>query len=150
MADDGEAQLRAYAEELAAGITAAVPGWVVRSVEDRCEGAPPPPVREAARKAGADAAADIGARVTTLLARDIDDQPTTPLAVLREGTRYATQVLHDAGVPPAARDAMDQVMFPDDVYGLTPASFADVDPALAEPGMRWGAAKAWVHRRRHG
>jgi hypothetical protein len=40
-------------------------------------------------------------------------------------------------------------MFPDDDYGLTPASFADIDPALAEPGLAWGAAKAWVHRRRH-
>jgi hypothetical protein len=43
--------------------------------------------------------------------------------------------------------------FPDDVYDLTPASFADVDPALHEPGLVWGAAKAHVHlarRRRQG
>jgi hypothetical protein len=39
------------------------------------------------------------------------------------------------------------------VYDLTPASFADVDPALHEPGLVWGAAKAHVHlarRRREG
>ena len=43
--------------------------------------------------------------------------------------------------------------FPDDVYDLAPASFADVDPALHEPGLVWGAAKAHVHlarRRRDG
>ena len=35
--------------------------------------------------------------------------------------------------------------FPDDVYDLSPATFADVDPALHEPGLVWGAAKAHVH-----
>ncbi len=35
-------------------------------------------------------------------------------------------------------------MFPDDDYDLTPASFGDLDPALHEPGLVWGAAKAHV------
>ena len=35
------------------------------------------------------------------------------------------------------------------VYDLAPANFADVDPALAEPGLLWGAAKAHVHLARH-
>jgi hypothetical protein len=52
-----------------------------------------------------------------------------------------------------ARDEFSLRNFPDDVYDLTPASFADVDPELHEPGLLWGAAKAHVHlarRRREG
>ncbi len=46
---------------------------------------------------------------------------------------------------PLARDAFARRQDPDDVYDLMPASFADIDPALAEPGLVWGAAKAHVH-----
>ena len=31
------------------------------------------------------------------------------------------------------------------LYDLSPASFADLAPALKEPGLVWGAAKAHVH-----
>jgi hypothetical protein len=31
----------------------------------------------------------------------------------------------------------------------TSTTFADLDPDLAEPGLAWGAAKAFVHKRRH-
>jgi hypothetical protein len=57
-------------------------------------------------------------------------------------------VLREAGARPVARDAQAQRHFPDDLYDLTPASFADIDPALHEPGLVWGAAKAHVHLRR--
>ena len=40
------------------------------------------------------------------------------------------------------RDRFAEQTFPDDVYDLVPASFADVDPSLHEPGLLWGAAKA--------
>ena len=62
-------------------------------------------------------------------------------------------VLRAAGASPVPRDDFDVRNFPDDVYGLSPATFADVDPALHEPGLVWGAAKAHVHlarRRREG
>jgi hypothetical protein len=48
------------------------------------------------------------------------------------------------------REAFAEASFPDDTYDLTPATFADVDPALVEPAIQWGAAKAFVHKRRHG
>ncbi|MEO7555966.1 MAG: hypothetical protein ABIV94_05100, partial [Acidimicrobiales bacterium] len=65
--------------------------------------------------------------------------------LLRRAVRYPTAVLAAAGVPPVVRDAFAERAFPDDDYGLTPATFADVDPALHEPGLAWGAAKAHVH-----
>jgi hypothetical protein len=91
----------------------------------------------------------VGPMLRALLATDIDEQATTPLSLLRGAVRYPTAVLRDAGVPPARRDEQQERLFPDDVYDLAPATFADVDPALAEVGMAWGAAKAFEHLQRH-
>jgi hypothetical protein len=85
-----------------------------------------------------------------LLALDVDEQRVNPLALVRRAVSYPTAVLRDAGVPPVVRDEFDERAFPDDVYGLAPAAFADIDPALHEPGLLWGAAKAHAHlARRH-
>jgi hypothetical protein len=105
-------------------------------------------VTDAARAAGVAATDDLGPRIRVLLATDVDDQRGNPLQVARELTRYATGVLRDAGVPPVVRDTEAERQFPDDDYDLTPASFADLDPRLAEIGIAWGAAKAHVVLRR--
>jgi hypothetical protein len=104
----------------------------------------------AAEEAGQRARVEVGAAVRALLEADIDAQATTPLALLRAAVRYPTAVLVAAGVPEVQRDAFAEAAFPADVYDLTPATFADIDPALAEAGLAWGAAKAWTHKRRHG
>jgi len=108
-----------------------------------------PELAEAARAAGRRAAEEVGAQMRALVEADIDEQRTTPLSLLRAAVRYPTEVLRAAGVPPVDRDPIQARLLPDDVYDLSPATFADVDPALAEPGMIWGAAKALEHRRRH-
>ena len=146
---DAEAQLQVYAETLAAVVERALPAWVVRSVE-RVIGTVHTEVAEAARQAGDRAGEEIGGEVRRLLEADIDEQNTTPLALLRRAVRYPTAVLRQAGAPEAERDRFAIEAFPDDVYGLTPASFADLAPELAEAGLAWGAAKAFVHKRRHG
>ena len=140
------------ARALADGIDAALPGWVERSVERllvASQGRADAAVMAAAREAGARARADIGGRARALLEADIDRQRANPLSLLRDAVRYPTEVLRRAGVPPVARDDFMTARFPDDDYGLTPASFADVDPALHELGIAWGAAKAWAHKQRH-
>ena len=137
-----------HATALADAIVAALPSWVERCVASRLP-APDPAASEAARDAGRRAAIEVGAQVRALLAADIDEQRTTPLALLRTAVRYPTEVLRDAGVPPLDRDPIQVRLHPDDLYDLSPANFADVAPALAEPGMVWGAAKALAHRRRH-
>jgi len=73
----------------------------------------------------------------------------TPLQVLREAVRFPTAVLQAAGVPPVERDGFAEDRFPDDVYNLMPASFADVSPELGELALVWGAARAMEHRRAH-
>lgn len=129
-----------------------MPGWVTRSVQRRlAEGgaAAGPEVAvdtvQTARRAGD----EVGSQVESLLASDIDAQTTTPLAILRQAVSYPAGVLARAGVAPVERDRFALGAFPDDDYGLTPGSWADVDPALVEPALAWGAAKALAHRRRH-
>ena len=152
MATSDDAQVAERAEALAAAVEAALPGWVERSVERLLvawAGRADPAVMAEARTAGVAAVADVGARVRTLLEADIDEQRSGPLAVLRSAVAYPSGVLRSAGVPPVERDAFSEEHFPDDDYDLTPATFADVDQSLHEPGLAWGAAKAWAHRRRH-
>jgi hypothetical protein len=148
--DDPEdlAALARYARELGDAVEAAVPGWVDRSVREVLATQSLPvdaAVAAAIERAGAAAAADGVPRVRALLATDVDRQRGNPLAILRSLVRYPTEVLRAAGARPVARDEFEQRNFPDDDYHLTPAAFADVDPALHEPGLVWGAAKAHVH-----
>jgi hypothetical protein len=84
--------------------------------------------------------------VRALLASDIDAQRTNPLSLLRGAVRYPTAVLRDAGVAPTGqRDEFAVRAFPDDVYDLAPATWTDVDESLQEPGIAWGAWKAYTH-----
>ena len=145
---DDEARLAELAEGLADGIVAALPGWVARCIAARSVGVTVDDVVVAA--AGRRAAADVGSRVRRLLAADIDEQRTGPLALVRHAVAYPASVLSAAGVAPVERDADAVRLFPDDAYDLSPASFAELHPDLRGPGLEWGAAKAHVHRRRHG
>ncbi len=132
---------------------AAVAGWVVRCVERLAiayAGVVDRAVLEKAAAEGERARSEVIPRLRALLEADIDRQWTTPLAVLREAVRYPTAVLREAGVPPVERDDFEVAAFPDDVYGLSPARFADIDDSLTEPGIVWGAWKAMEHKARHG
>ena len=123
-----------------------------RSVRHRLEDAGrevEPAVMAAAAEAGRKATAEVGEAARELLERDVDEQATTPLTLMRRAVRYPTAVLREAKVPPVDRDEAQQALFPDDPYDLSPASYADVDPRLAEPGLLWGAAKAFAYLKRH-
>ena len=129
--------------ELADAIVAALPGWVVRAVASR--GGP----TDAADSAGRAAAAALASELRAVLAADVDDQRVNPLAVTRRAVAWPTAVLREAGVAPVERDDYARAHFPDDVYDLTPMTWADVDETLQEVGIRWGAMKAHVHLQRH-
>ena len=150
------AALAQHATALADRIEEAIPGWIDRSVRGVLADqgiAVDDVVSARIGDAGRAAQIDGGRRVRALLSTDIDAQTGNPLAVLRSLVPHATAVLESAGARPVTRDEFSVRSFPDDVYDLTPASFADVDPALHEPGLVWGAAKAHVHlarRRREG
>ena len=154
---DAEALAR-HAEALATAIEDAIPRWVARSVADvlAAQGLVPEDDRRLQDlvRAAAESARDEGVtRVRRLLTTDVDTQAGTPLAILRSLVPYPTAVLRRVGARPVPRDEFRERSFPEDVYDLGPAGFADVDPALHEPGLVWGAAKAHVHlarRRREG
>jgi hypothetical protein len=144
--------IEAKAEALAQAVEGALAGWVERCVArilTAYAGQVDPGTMEDARSAGQAARDDVGGRVRALLRADIDDQRGNPLALLRTAVAYPTAVLRRAGVPPVVRDDFAEASFPDDVYDLAPASFADVDPSLHDLGIEWGVAKAWAHKQRH-
>lgn len=142
-----------HATALYESVVAAVPGWIERSVSHVLAAtgtAPDPDVATAAAAAGARAQAEVSVALAALLEADIDDQRTTPLSILRAATTNATAVLQAADVPPVHRDESRRRLFPEDTYDLSPASLGEVDPALTEPGLIWGAHKAMAHLVRHG
>jgi hypothetical protein len=160
-ADD--ARLAQLGAQLADQVVAAIPGWAQREVERvfdawLASAASPAPTVDSSERAavvataavaGDRAAEAVGPVLRALLGADVDEQTVTPLQLVRELVRFPSAVLEAAGVPPVVRDTFAEERFPDDPYGLTPASLAAVDPALAEPSLTWGAAKALAHRRRH-
>jgi hypothetical protein len=151
--DPGDAAaLARYAAALADAVVAALPAWVERTVSTRFadwSGEPAPAaVRDDAVAAGRQAVAEVEPPLRELLATDVDEQRTNPLALLRRAVRHPTEVLARAGVPPVERDAHAERLFPDDLYDLGPAAFADLGPEVHEPGLVWGAAKAHVILRR--
>ena len=154
-AADDPADLRAYerySQALRVAMVGAVPAWIERCVDRSMARAglePTREVREATAAAARRAADEVDEQLRRLLARDIDEQSTTPLELARRAVRHPTEVLQAHGVPPANRDEFRRERFPDDPYDLVPATFADVDPALQEPGLAWGAAKAHLHLHRH-
>lgn len=139
------ADLLAVAAEVA-------PDWLRRLVTERA----PAGTLDADRRARLDEVVAAGtagllAALADLLAHDVDDQRTNPLSLFRDAVAGPTAMLRELGLPPAARDAFEAAAFPADVYGLAPATWAAVDPALHEPGIRWGAWKAMtVLARRRG
>jgi hypothetical protein len=139
--------------ELLEAAVSAVPAWVARSVERvlRSQGiVPGPDVQAATLDAAGQAQRSIASELGALLDRDVDEQRENPLAVLRRAVRYPTAVLREAGATPVRRDEVQERLLPDDVYDLSPATWRDVDPALHEPGITWGAWKAMtvLERRR--
>jgi hypothetical protein len=141
LADDDALAVEGAA--LADAIVDALPRWSARVVAER---GGPADRAEAAGRAAADA---IGPSLRALLTADVDAQRTNPLAIVRAAVTWPTEVLRDAGVPPVVRDHYAEAHFPDDVYDLTPMTWADIDETLVEPGIRWGAMKAHVHLQRH-
>jgi hypothetical protein len=135
----------AIARQLVEAVAACLPGWMRRLVDDRCTSAGRPlsdVERTVLDERLSAAAATTIARLTELLATDVDQQRTNPLAVLRASVAEPTAVLADLGVPPVRRSEFDERVLPDDRYALAPATWTDIDESLHEPGLIWGAWKA--------
>lgn len=131
----------AYGSTLAAAIDEALPAWIATWWTRLGMAAPSDSVVDDVRTA-------ILGPLRALVAADLDDQRSTPLSIIRDAIPILSDALHNAGVAPVVRDEILERLEPDDVYGLSPASFADLGPDVADAGLVWGAAKAHVHLQR--
>ena len=77
-------------------------------------------------------------------------QRTTPLEIVRTAAVEVTACSPERpGSRPVERDAFDERAFPDDLYGVTPSSLADLgDDDLGPLQLAWGLAKTQVLRAR--
>jgi len=143
LADD-EARLAEIAAGLEQSLLATLPVWLEQQVRSRL------PDVDSGRLAAEISAtmAEFASSLARVLRADVDDGAGNPLAVVRAATVRVTQLLREGGAVAVARDEFDVRAFPDDLYGLGPAAFVDVDESLHEPGLMWGAARAHVHLRR--
>lgn len=138
-----EVQLPEPAAALLRTAREVAPAWLRRVTTVACEraaaGAAAGPEFEAMIAETSTALLD---ELDELLGTDVDEQRTTPLTLFRRSIERPTVFLrqHDVALPRVA--PFDGERFPDDVYGLGPATWSDVDPKLHEPGLAWGAWKA--------
>jgi hypothetical protein len=155
MSSKADTDLARLGSELADAVIAAVPAWIKGAVDTRVaqwvqSGRPTTSIDEPELAKMAEAAGEqAAASVAGLLLADVDVQWTTPLALVRPLVGFATAVLEKAGVPGVKRDAFEVTRFPDDEYGLTPASLSSLGEEVASLALVWGAAKALAHRQRH-
>lgn len=153
MSANDDEQLRRCAEALGDAVEQALPEWTVRHVERLTlawSGRIDPQLVDRAHLEGGHIRDRLMPELRALLATDVDDQRSNPLAIVRQAVVAPTTILRDAGVPPVERDVAAAHQFPEDDYDLTPASFGELGPVVHEHGLAWGAAKAYVilHRRR--
>ncbi|CAB5035719.1 unannotated protein [freshwater metagenome] len=137
-----------YSAQLAEAVDAVLVDWVCNCVKNRAASAGMSLDQSQlarSKDAGEQCQSELSAKMRALLQTDLDAQQGSPLSLLRSSTGYATAVLQSAGVPEVQRDEFEQRAFPEDIYGLAPASFSDVDERLRDPGLEWGAAKAHLH-----
>ncbi|MFO7590840.1 MAG: hypothetical protein R6X23_08070 [Acidimicrobiia bacterium] len=143
-------RLRVVSDEIVVGVVAALPRWAVREVGRIvdawvADGGASHPWEAAAARAGDAAAERVGAELRALFALDVAAMTRTPLEVVRTAVREPTAVLAALGIAPVARDEFDSRSWPDDRYGLTPATLGDLgDADLGPLLLAWGMAKAAV------
>lgn len=142
-----------YPQHLADAVREVIEPWLIRCVVDtsiRVTGTCAAPLRANALEMARVCAPTVMAELNALLDTDVDAQRTNPLSVLRAAVRHPTALLRDAGIAEVRRDDFAVRSFPADGYNLSPATWADIDESLVEPGLIWGAwkAKTVLDRRR--
>jgi hypothetical protein len=143
--NDEEPDVSLLGAELAAAVLEALPGWVQRCLDRHLFDVPAEVIAATAKHARE----LVEAPLVSLLSGDIDAQRGSPLAIVRIAVAAPTVILRSAGVEPVDRDPFAQSAFPDDLYDLSPATWADLGDAVSEPGLRWSVGKAVAHRKRH-
>lgn len=96
-----------------------------------------------ARRAAAAASDRVSGDLRALFASEPEQMTRTPLEVVRTAVTEPTEVLSALGIPPVDRDEFAARSWPDDRYGLTPGTLAELgDADLGPLLLAWGMAKA--------
>lgn len=142
----------AYSQRLVDALTKVVEPWLRRSFDEIAstqglQGAVDPIRRDEIVSESARATL---IRLRELFETDVLSQRSNPLQILRGAVGPLTTELVRMGARPVDRDEFQRRSFPDDVFGLCPAAWVDIEPTLNEVGLEWGAwkAAAVMHRRR--
>jgi len=148
-----QARLDEASAAIVAGVARTLPDWIqsrVAFIADawgRLDDATRDALDLAAREVAQSATARVVADLSALFAADATEQRSTPLEIVRTATGDVAALLASVGIPPVERDAFDERAFPEDVYGITPASLADLgDDDLGPLQLAWGLAKTRVLR----
>lgn len=147
--DTDAALLVEHAVALRDAMVRLVPQWIENVMLARAPEPDSAPTREAVTRLQSEATRHAIPELTRLLDSDIDQQWSSPLEIVRSLVPAITAELRDLDAPVVRRDARSVELLADDLYGITPATFADIDESLHPLGLGWGAAKAHVHLRRH-
>jgi len=137
-------QVDQYSTQLLETSDRVVAKWVERLIRIHCDEQKisDPRVGDLCISVIAQVSTEVHVNLVELLSRDVFEQRTNPLAIFREATRPITELLSNLGCSPVSRDDFNERSFPEDIYGLSPATWIDIDEALVEPGIEWGAWKA--------
>lgn len=141
-------RLQAYAEDLAKQIDVGLPEWIRESLGRFLGQDQLLELQGETEAAEREASTQLMVQLRRFLDQDIDQQRTTPLAILRQAVPLVTRILQQAGVPHANRDRDAARIHPDDYYDLTPASYGDFGDDVQQASLLWGAAKAHIHIQR--
>ncbi len=140
-------EIETVAEQLKSAAIEATPAWVRRRVTEvaAAQGVAVGSDSDIVADAAERARRYVGSRLGELLDTDIDRQRTTPLSVFRDAARFPVEALHRLGVPEVHRTDVDRWAFPNDPFGVSPASLAEIGDEVQRAGIAWGAAKAALH-----
>jgi hypothetical protein len=134
-----------YGGELASAIAAHIPSWTICKITQRAGVGH----EVVGQRIGELVTEEVSVLLFDLLRADIDSQRQTPLALLRAHSYAITDFLHSIDAPIPTRDPFDKEAFPADVFDIGPTSWADFGEEVSNAALRWGAAKAMAHRKRH-
>lgn len=142
--DDGTA-FAEVGESLRVELIRALPEWVRTTVMARLATEPDAEQLEAVIAGIVDS---VNTRMRRLVSADIDEPLSGPLEIVRQSAVPLTTLLVELGAEARARDPYASGARPEDVFDIGPMSFLEFDEAVQDAGIRWGAAKAYVHMRR--
>jgi len=139
-----EIAFKEYSRQLVNSLSGKIELWILNAVKTKVPDLDPEKIDELNRIAVV-AEAQILGKLEGILTLDAVDQFINPLAILREVYVFPTEFLASLGLVESVRDEYQRKYYPDDIYDLVPASFADFGPEVNGAGIAWGAAKAHEH-----